>query len=232
MKTYQIHLIRHGTTQGNLDGLYIGHSDMPLCKRGIDEIEQLKKELVYPKADFVFSSPLSRCTETARLIYPALQPIPIEELIEYDFGEFDGKSAEELHKKSPLFDSWLKGEPGVRPPFGESNIEFAERVCSCFGKIVDGILKTGTESTAIVTHGGVIMTLLANFALPEAEAHEWLTPAGCGYTLRLTPSLWTAGQKLEAVEEIPTVKNREENYYDGWDYYPDDDDFDISEYLD
>lgn len=232
MKTYQIHLIRHGTTQGNLDGLYIGHSDMPLCKRGIDEIEQLKKELVYPKADFVFSSPLSRCTETARLIYPALQPIPIEELIEYDFGEFDGKSAEELHKKSPLFDSWLKGEPGVRPPFGESNIEFAERVCSCFCKIVDGILKTGTESTAIVTHGGVIMTLLANFALPEAEAHEWLTPAGCGYTLRLTPSLWTAGQKLEAVEEIPTVKNREENYYDGWDYYPDDNDFDISEYLD
>ena len=76
------------------------------------------------------------------------------------------------------------------------------------------------------------MTLLANFALPEAEAHEWLTPAGCGYTLRLTPSLWTAGQKLEAVEEIPMVKNREENYYDGWDYYPDDNDFDISEYLD
>ena len=98
MKTYQIHLIRHGTTQGNLDGLYIGHSDMPLCKRGIDEIEQLKKELVYPKADFVFSSPLSRCTETARLIYPALKPIPIEELIEYDFGEFDGKAPKSFIK--------------------------------------------------------------------------------------------------------------------------------------
>lgn len=234
MKTYKIHLIRHGTTQGNLDGLYIGHSDMPLCKRGIDEIEQLKKEFVYPKADFVFSSPLSRCTQTAKLIYPELKPIEIDGLIEYDFGEFDGKSAEELHKKQPLFDPWLKGEPGVRPPFGESNTEFAERVCSCFCKIIDGILKTGTENAAIVTHGGVIMTLLANYALPEAEAHEWLTPAGCGYTLRLTPTLWTAGQKLEAIEEIPTSHDSGGNYYDGWDYYPDpdDDDFDVSEYLD
>ena len=232
MKTYKIHLIRHGTTQGNLDGLYIGHSDVPLCKQGIAEIEQLKKELVYPQADFVFSSPLSRCTETAKLIYPDKKPLVIEELIEYDFGEFDGKSAEELHKKQPLFDPWLKGEPGVRPPFGESNIEFAERVCGCFRKIVDGILKTGTEDTAIVTHGGVIMTLMANYALPEAEASEWLTPAGCGYTLRLTPALWTAGQKLEAIEEIPVSKVSDKNYYDGWDYYPNDDDFDISEYLD
>lgn len=234
MKTYQIHLIRHGTTKGNLEGLYIGHNDMPLCKRGIDEIEQLKKELVYPNADFVFSSPLSRCTQTAKLIYPKLEPIIMDGLIEYDFGEFDGKSAEELHKKQPLFDPWLRGEPDVRPPFGESNTEFASRVCSCFCKIVDGILKTGTESTAIVTHGGVIMTLLANYALPEAEAHEWLTPAGCGYTLRVTPTLWTAGQKLEAIEEIPTAKNTAGNYYDGWDYYPDPDvdDFDVSEYLD
>lgn len=230
MRTYKIHLLRHGLTNGNLEGLYVGHTDVPLCESGVRQIEQMKKEYVYPQAEFVFSSPLSRCTETAKLIYPQLKPMIIEELIEYDFGAFDGKSAEELHKKQPLFDSWLAGEPGVRPPFGETNEEFAKRVCTSFCKIVDGILKTESDNTVIVTHGGVIMTLLANYAVPELPAHEWLTPSGCGYTLRVTPSLWMAGQKLEAVEEFPKVPGESGNYYDGWDYYPEDN-FDISEYI-
>lgn len=231
MKTYQLHILRHGLTQGNLDGLYIGHTDVPLCSDAISQIEDMKREMVYPDSQFIFTSPLKRCIETAKLIYPNAEPIVIKELIEYDFGEFEGKNAAELHEKQPLFDRWLAGEPGVKPPFGESNIEFSERVCSCFAKIVDGILKTGTDNACIVTHGGVIMTLLANFGLPEAEAHEWLTPSGCGYTLRITPSLWTAGKKLEVIEEIPMTAKKEGNYYDVWDYYPNDDDFDISEYI-
>ncbi|MCM1545379.1 MAG: histidine phosphatase family protein [Ruminococcus sp.] len=232
MKTYQLHIIRHGLTSGNLDGLYIGHTDVPLCSEGITQIEEMKREMIYPDSQFVFSSPLKRCIETARLIYPNAEPIIIKELIEYDFGEFEGKDAAELHEKQPLFDRWLAGEPGVKPPFGESNIEFSERICNCFAKIVDGILKTGTDNACIITHGGVIMTLLANFALPEAEAHEWMTPSGCGYTLRITPSIWMAGKKLEVIEEIPMASEKDEgNYYDGWDYYPSDDDFDISEYI-
>lgn len=234
MKTYQLHIIRHGLTAGNLDGLYIGHTDVPLCEDGIAQIEEMKRDMIYPQSQFVFSSPLKRCTQTSQLIYPEVKPIIIKELTEYDFGEFDGKSAAELHEKQPLFDRWLAGEPGIKPPFGESNIEFTERICACFVKIVDGILKTGTDNAVVITHGGVIMTLLANFALPEAEAHEWMTPSGCGYTLRITPSLWMAGKKLEVIEEIPMMAEKDEsNYYDGWDYYPDpnDDDFDISEYI-
>ncbi|MCM1364728.1 MAG: histidine phosphatase family protein [Faecalibacterium sp.] len=234
MKTYQLHIIRHGLTAGNLEGLYIGHTDVPLCEDGIAQIEEMKRDMIYPQSQFVFSGPLKRCTQTSQLIYPDVKPIIIQELTEYDFGEFDGKNAAELHEKQPLFDRWLAGEPGIKPPFGESNIEFTERICSCFVKIVDGILKTGTDNAAVITHGGVIMTLLANFALPEAEAHEWMTPSGCGYTLRITPSLWMAGKKLEVIEEIPMMAEKDEgNYYDGWDYYPDpyDDDFDVSEYI-
>ena len=75
------------------------------------------------------------------------------------------------------------------------------------------------------------MTILSNCGLPEAQAHEWMTPSGCGYTLRVTPQLWFAGRKLEVIDEIPTVQRGAGNYYDGWDYYPDDDDFDVSEYV-
>ena len=94
-------------------------------------------------------------------------------------------------------------------------------------------MKSDYEETAIITHGGVISTIMAAFALPEAPMHEWLTPPACGYSLRLNKSIWLQGQKIEAYQEIPLEQINDENYYDGWDYYPDpkDDDFDISEYI-
>lgn len=233
MKTYKIHLIRHAMTSESQEGKYIGHTDVPLSEAGVAQLESMKEEYIYPVADVVFSSPLSRCTDTARILYPEAQIVTIDELIEYNFGEFEGRTAEELHEKEELFDDWLRGERDVEPPFGESNADFAKRVCTAFAAIAEGVMKSGTEDTVIVTHGGVIMTIMAAFALPEASMHEWLTPNGCGYTLRLTPTLWMAGQKVEAIEEIPAPERKQENYYDGWDYYPDitDEDFDISEYI-
>lgn len=233
MKTYKIHLIRHGITDDNLNGVYAGHTDTPLCSEGREQIIQMTQEYIYPQADFIFSSPLRRCTETAEIIYPKIKPLIIDGLTEYNFGEFEGQTAEELHKKQPLFDRWLKGEAGVSPPFGESNEEFAKRVCETFVKIVDGVLASKSDNVVIVTHGGVISTILSNFALPEASAAQWLTPQGCGYTLLASHFLWMQGHKLEAVKEIPSPHDEESsgNYYDGWDYYPNDDDFDISEYL-
>ncbi|MBQ6873527.1 MAG: histidine phosphatase family protein [Clostridia bacterium] len=233
MKTYKIHLIRHAMTSESQEGKYIGHTDVPLSEAGVAQLESMKEEYIYPVADVVFSSPLSRCTDTARILYPEAQIVTIDELIEYNFGEFEGRTAEELHEKEELFDDWLRGERDVEPPFGESNADFAKRVCTAFAAIAEGVMKAGTEDTVIVTHGGVIMTIMAAFALPEASMHEWLTPNGCGYTLRLTPTLWMAGQKVEAIEEIPAPERKQENYYDGWDYYPDitDEDFDVSEYI-
>lgn len=233
MKTYRIHLIRHGVTKDNLDGVYCGITDTPLCDDGKEQLRQMKEEYNYPGAQFLFTSPLVRCKETAEILYPDLKPIVIDGLTEYNFGEFEGKTAEELQKKDKGFERWLKGEPGVRPPFGESNEDFANRVCSSFVKIVDGVIKTGTEDLIIVTHGGVISTILSNFGLPEASVSDWMTPPGCGYTIRISHFLWMQGHKFEVIKEIPEIASEETkgNYYDGWDYYPNDDDFDVSEYL-
>ncbi len=220
MKTYNIHLIRHGLMQGSQEGKYIGHTDLPLSESGIAQLESMKNEFIYPAADAVFSSPLSRCTKTAQILYPGAKFAVIGDFIEYNFGEFEGRDADELHEKEELFDAWLRGEKGVSPPFGESNEDFVRRVCTAFAATAEGILKSGTDDTVIITHGGVIMTIMAAFALPEAQMHDWLTPCGCGYTLRLTPSLWMSAQKVEAVREIPGSPEEKGNYYDGWDYYP------------
>ena len=61
----KIILIRHGKTAGNIKGRYIGKTDEPLCEEGINEI----RENTYPKADFVISSPMLRCRQTAEIIY-------------------------------------------------------------------------------------------------------------------------------------------------------------------
>ena len=224
MKTYQIHLIRHAMTESCAAGLYIGHTDLDACEEGLRQIDALKEEYGgYPEVDAVFSGPLKRCLQTAKRIYPDKEPIVMEGLSEYDFGEFEGRSADEL-KDLEAFQVWLAGtHPETPVPFGESQIAFNQRICDTFMQIVSGIMQAGVKSTAIITHGGVIMSLMTAFAVPEAPMHEWMTPNGCGYTLRLDPSIFLRTGKLEAFAECPAVPLTEDDERELWDYYPEDD---------
>ena len=202
MKSYTIHFIRNALTDENLEGRYIGHTDVEIGEEGRAQLGQMKEDLIYPPVDAVFTSPLKRCTETAKILYPDNKPIVIEGLIEYNFGEFENKTAEQL-EKHPVFPKWLAGEKGVEPPFGESNEAFEKRVLGTFEKIAEGLMKTGTTSAAIVTHGGVIMAILAAFGIPEYPMHEWITPNGCGFTVKVNPSLWMRAKKFEVFSEFP-----------------------------
>lgn len=202
MKSYTIHFIRNALTDENLEGRYIGHTDVEIGEEGRAQLGQMKDDLIYPPVDAVFTSPLKRCTETAKILYPDNKPIVIEGLIEYNFGEFENKTAEQL-EKHPVFPKWLAGEKGVEPPFGESNEAFEKRVLGTFEKIAEGLMKTGTTSAAIVTHGGVIMAILAAFGIPEYPMHEWITPNGCGFTVKVNPSLWMRAKKFEVFSEFP-----------------------------
>ena len=53
MKTLRLHILRHGLTQGNLDGLYVGHTDLPLCEAGRAQLLQMKEAYRYPASSFV-----------------------------------------------------------------------------------------------------------------------------------------------------------------------------------
>ena len=202
MKSYTIHLIRNALTDENLEGRYIGHTNVEISEEGKEQLRQMKAELIYPPVDAVFTSPLKRCLQTADILYPDNKPLVIDGFIEYNFGEFENKTAEQLEKYEE-FPRWLAGERGVKPPYGESNGEFAKRVCDTFEKVAEGLMKTGTTSAAIVTHGGVIMTILAAYGIPEYPMHEWLTPNGCGFTVKVNPSLWSRARKFEVFSEFP-----------------------------
>ena len=66
MKTFKLHLIRHGLTSGNLQGLYIGSgTDIPLCDEGRAQLAELKERFEYPQVDTVFSSLTSTSSSAA-----------------------------------------------------------------------------------------------------------------------------------------------------------------------
>ena len=210
MKSYYIHFIRHGAINPTLQGRYIGVTDVPLSDKGKIEIRKLDATMAYPYAKVVFTSPLKRCTQTARIIYPNIEPLVIDQLSECHFGEWENKSAAEL-STDETFKKWLAGDPSVKPPRGESNADFTRRVCLMFENIVEGLIKTGTTDAAIITHGGVMTTLLSVYGLPQAKPFDWVCDNGYGYSLRITPMLWQRDKVAEVFDRIPKEKELEED---------------------
>ena len=202
MKSFIINFIRIVSIDDTLAGKYIGTTDAPLSDRGRMDLRKLDYEYKYPGTQVVFTSPLKRCTETAKILYPEQNPLVIDNLSECNFGEWEGKTADELKNDSD-FEKWLAGDSSVKPPRGESNADFTRRVCKMFESIVEGLMKTGTTESVIVTHGGVIMTLLAVYGLPQAKPFEWTMDNGFGYSLRVTPVLWQRDKVCEVFQTIP-----------------------------
>lgn len=202
MKSYTIHLIRHGTCEGNLEGRYIGRTESPIAMEGIKEILDIKTSYGYPNVMAHYASPSTRCVDTLKIIYPQCEPEVILEMAECDFGDWENKSADEL-QNDPRFLEWMKQGQKASPPQGESSVVFMQRVCRGFEMLVQNMMFSGTTSAALVTHGGVIMTILAAYGLPKAPMMDWMCQSGHGYSIRITPSLWMRSMVCEVFEVLP-----------------------------
>lgn len=205
MKTYKIHLLRHGRTEAGDAGRYVGgKTDVPLSESGKREIMRLdEEENIYPYGAAFFTSPLLRCRQTLSLIYPDQEPIEVPGLAECDFGKFENKSAAEL-QGDPDFAAWLQGKT---PEGVESTEQFVKRSVAAFARIAEELMASGVTDAVVCAHGGTIMSVLSVCGLPEAPFSEWRCLPGRGYTLRLTPSVWMRGYKAEV---IGTIAEREE----------------------
>lgn len=192
-------LIRHGRTAGNLRGAYVGRSDEPLCAQGRQEILSRCREGCYPPAARVYCTPLRRTAETAGLIYPGLRPLVVDGLRECDFGEYEGKTYEEL-KDLPAYHRWLQSGGHAAFPGGEGRAAFCERCREAFVRLVER--EPPQEDVALVLHGGVIMALMEAFALPQKDFYDWQPRNGEGYLLRFEPRLWREARKLELIGKL------------------------------
>ena len=212
MLTYKIHMIRHGLTEANLEGRYIGTTDLPLCEQGRASLEQLYKSCDYPEVDRVYTSPLKRAVQTAEILYPDSLIEPVNKLRELDFGDFEGKTASEL-EHDPAFRAWISS-PGGCPPHGETVQALKKRSVEAVAYIFGQMMEKKMLSVAVVTHGGLIMSVLAELGLPQRDAVRWTTQDGRGYTLLLTAQMWMRDRKFEVYEQIPYEKLPENVLWD------------------
>ena len=182
-----IHLLRHGRTEANEKGIFCGSSDVPLSAGGIIELETLKKQGIYPKAESGYTSGLQRAKDTARLIYGNIPFRAVDDLNEYDFGIFELQSFEDIKDRAD-FQLWVNDESGESMcPGGESQREFVQRVLNGFNSIIDETRRSGADSALIVCHGGVIVRIMQHLFPDNDDYFQWQPDNGHGYSISLSP---------------------------------------------
>ncbi|MCI7473536.1 MAG: histidine phosphatase family protein [Clostridiales bacterium] len=178
-------LIRHGTTQGNLEKRFIGMLDVPLAPQG----EELARKVgpILPHVEHIYRSPLIRCRQTAELLWPGVETTVIEELRETDFGPFEGKNHQEL-KDDPLYQAWIGQGDRLNfaaMPVGETAEQVVERVSIGLEKLAKDAAAHGFERVGMVSHGGALMGLLSKYGRPERAYYDWMCPNCGGFRMAL-----------------------------------------------
>ena len=157
-------MLRHGATVSNKEHRYVGRMDESLSL----ESEQLLKteRHKYPKIDYIFSSPMKRCVETAKILYPNQKIITIQEWEEMNFGDFEGKNYMDL-KENEYYQKWIDSNGTLPFPNGESREAFIERCKKGFYKMLFQLKELQPRNNSItvglILHGGTIMSLLSTF---------------------------------------------------------------------
>lgn len=165
-------LVRHGETDANVAGTWQGATDHPLNKRGRAQARALAQRLIEEDSDIVaiYTSPLRRARETATIVAEILgvSNIHVDEgLSEYNLGEWEGLTYEELRYEKRLWERMAQ-DPHWAPPGGESAYGFATRVLAAFQRAASAY---PGQKVLVVSHGGAIATTLA--LLLEGDGSLW-----------------------------------------------------------
>jgi ribonuclease H / adenosylcobalamin/alpha-ribazole phosphatase len=155
-------LVRHGETELTASGRYSGRDDVPLTGRGVAQAKAVAARVaaLTPTAAAILTSPLSRCTATAHMIADAVgrPPVTVEaDLVECDFGEWEGRTFEEVRAQWPHeLEHWLASS-AIAPPGGESFRAVADRVRRLVTRIRAGYPH---QTVVIVSHVSPIKIML------------------------------------------------------------------------
>lgn len=157
----EIIIIRHGQTESNVQNRYVGWTDVPLNKRGFEQVDETCKRLEGFKADKIYTSPLLRAYQTAEILQKQIggELIIAEELREHNFGIFDNLSHSEiLENHKDHYSEWIKDWINFRISEGESAREVYERNNRF---IKNEVLKLQLEKVVVVSHFGCIRNILS-----------------------------------------------------------------------
>ena len=192
----KVWLLRHGMTACNAEGRYQGRLDVPLSPEGAKAL---------CAADFapetVYVSPLRRAVQTARILFPTAALVTVGDLAEMDFGDFDGRTADEM-AEDPAYRAWVEQGCSTRCPNGETLSEFCTRSCRAFAALMEQAVAQGREQLVIVAHGGTVRALMERFCEPHFKFFALPTPYGGGYVLEYDAALWQRERKLRLLRTV------------------------------
>lgn len=199
----RLELLRHAMTQGNLERRWTGTTDESLCPEGLALARRCASlRRAVPRR--VWVSPLCRCRETAAILYPGAEPVPVPELRETDFGPFENKNHREL-AGDPVYEEWIRSAGETPVPGMESREEVLLRALAAFRPIAGELSALGKDGAAVV-HGGVIMALCAALAMPEQDYYQWRVPCCGGWLLDLTN--WPETERFIILGTLPRKEGR------------------------
>ena len=159
----RIYLIRHGQTEWSLSGQHTGRTDVPMTPKGEAQARQLADVLNRIQFGAVLTSPLQRARRTCELAGLGDRAQLEQDLVEWDYGNYEGMTSEEILEKDP---SWSLFRDGA--PHGESPQAIKARVDRLIAK-----LETLTGNVALFSHGHLIGALAARWIeLPIVAAEH------------------------------------------------------------
>ena len=150
-----LYCVRHGETTYNATRRIQGQTDSELSAIGWQQCAAVAEALARQKIEAVYSSPLRRALESARLVAESLRlEVQIDpRLMEINAGIFQGLSWEEIEQKHPAEAArWKTQDPEFRIPGGESRWDVMQRAADAFR----AIREAGHRQVAIVAHGGLL----------------------------------------------------------------------------
>jgi len=193
MPDTEIMLARHGETEWSRDLRHTGHTDIPLTDIGREQARALATRFSDLELAFVLTSPLSRATESCRLAGLGDQAVEEPDLVEWDYGEYEGMTTEEIRRDVPGWTVWDGAAPG-----GEDADQVGARADRVIARV-----READGPGVVFAHGHVLRVLGARWiGLPAASgallALSTSTLSTLGYERdRQVLTLWNDGGHLQ-----------------------------------
>jgi broad specificity phosphatase PhoE len=147
----RILLVRHGQTEWSASGRHTSTTDLALTETGREAARRLGERLAGREFALVLSSPRRRARETCELA--GLRPELDEDLAEWDYGDYEGRTTPEIRAERPGWSLWDDGAPG-----GETAAQVGARA----GRVIDRALAADGD-VALFAHGHILRVLGARW---------------------------------------------------------------------
>lgn len=139
----QAYVARHGETEWSLTGQHTGMSDIPLTPNGAEQARALGQRIAAIRFDKAWTSPLIRAQKTAEIALSGMTAEVDPDLVEWDYGAYDGLTSDQIHAQNP---TWFLFRDGC--PDGESPQQVSDRADRVVAR-----LRAAGGTTIVFCHG-------------------------------------------------------------------------------